>query len=337
MAISNFQLPSLLKSKAVQDDRLIFRVQREAVSCVNCGCDDHDVVHHFEQEYYDHDQYETFSWDGGVPLDLTIVKCKACSLVYQSPRFSSESLHHLYPNHPLPEKLNYKRLMRNHKFHFLIDMIRDHATPGLRQKTAVDLGTRYGVLPELLANEGYQAFGIEMNLKAVKIANQAGFERVHQGTIDQVESVAKQAGIDRVNLVTMVDIVEHLLDPRRDFELISRMQQTGDQLFISTMDVDSLGHKIFGKNWYFIHAQHTYYFSEKTLGALLDKFGYDIQFVHRISKIKNLKILPSEFRKLKKHNAMRAQQNQWESGGKEWFAAYRPALFDYMNIVAVKR
>lgn len=337
MAISNFQLPSFLKTREIRDDKMIFRVQREAVACVNCGSDEHKVVHHFEQGYYNHDSYETYSWDGGLPLDLTIVRCKGCELVYQSPRFSKESLHHLYPNHPLPDRLIYKRLMRNHKFHFLIDLLREYATTSSGSKTAVDLGTRYGVLPELLVNEGYNALGIEMNLKAVKIANQAGFSYVHQGTIDEIQSVCANAGMERVNLVTMVDIVEHLLDPRRDFELISRMQQSGDQIFISTMDVDSLGHKVFGKNWYFIHAQHTYYFSAKTLGDLLDKFGYDIKFVHRISKIRNLKLLPRELNKLRKHNALRAQMNEVRSKERKWFALCRPALFDYMNIVAVKR
>lgn len=336
MAISNVHLTSLLKSKEVENDGLIFRIKREAVSCLNCGSDDHAVLHHFDQEYYNHDQYETFSWDGGMPLDLTIVKCKGCQLVFQNPRFSKESLHHLYPNHPLPEKLSYKKLMRNHKFHFLIDLIREQSVNS-EGKTAVDLGTRYGVLPELLVNEGYRALGIEMNLKAVKIANQAGFNHVHQGTIEDLHEVCKNENMHRVNLVTMVDIVEHLLDPRRDFELISRMQQSGDQIFISTMDVDSIGHKIFGKNWYFIHAQHTYYFSEKTLGTLLDKFGYDIQYVHRIAKIRNLKLLPTELSKLRKHNALRATINQRNSDGKNWFAAYRPALFDYMNLVAIKR
>ncbi|MDG1261968.1 MAG: class I SAM-dependent methyltransferase [Flavobacteriales bacterium] len=334
MAISNIQIPSLLKKKEVTDDKVVFRVRREAVSCVNCGSDDHDVVHHFDQEYYNHDKFETYSWDGGVPLDLTIVKCKGCETVFQSPRFCEESLHYLYPNHPLPEKLSYKRQMQNHKFHFLIDMIREHGTKSLHEKTAVDLGTRYGVLPELLANEGYRAMGVEMNLKCVKIANQAGFEHVHQGTIADIDRLTKQQGMDRVNLVTMVDIVEHLLDPRRDFELISRHQQSGDQIFISTMDVESLGHKIFGKNWYFLHAQHTYYFSEKMLGDLLDKFGYDIQYVHRIAKFKNLSILPKE---LKKHNALRAPGNSERTNSKRWFAEYRPSLFDYINIVAVKR
>lgn len=337
MSISNFQHPSFLKTREIKDEKTFFCLQRGAVDCVNCGSDEHNVVHHFEQEYCNPDSYETYSGDVGVLLNLTLVKCKGCELVYQSPRFSKESLQRLYPNHPLPDRLIYKRLMRNHKFHFLIDLLREHATTSLGSKTAVDLGTRYGVLPELLVNEGYNALGIEMNLKAVKIANQAGFSYVHQGTVDKIQSVCANAGIERVNLVTMVDLVEHLLDPRRDFELISRMQQSGDQIFISTMDVASLGYKILGKNSYFIHAQHTCYFSAKTMGDLLDKFSYDIKFVHRISRVRNLKLLPRELNKLRKHNALRAQMNEARSKERNWFAACRPALFDYMNIFAVKR
>ncbi|WP_306643954.1 class I SAM-dependent methyltransferase [Sanyastnella coralliicola] len=316
----------------------VFSVVRENIACVCCGSNDNKQLYHYDAEYFDHEKFETYSWDGGFPLDLTIVKCNDCGMVYQNERFTEESIGALYPHHPLPEKLDYSRLMRHHKFGFFLNMVREYASPSrLPKRTALDVGTRYGVLPELLNHRGYKAFGLEMNLKAVKLANEAGFSGVHHGTLLDLEEVMKKEHVDRLNLVSMIDVVEHLLWPQRDFEMISQHQQKGDKIIMSTMDIDSLGHKVFGKHWYFIHAQHTFYWSEKTLGALLDQFGYDLKYVHRIPKYKNLRILPQEMMKLRKHKQHLSGKDKYFENGKRWFAEQRPSLFDYMNVVAEKR
>lgn len=259
-------------------------------------------------------------------------------MVYQNPRFSAESIGELYPHSTLPNKLNYSKLMRNHKFGFFMNLVREYCSPSkLPKRTALDVGTHCGVLPELLSHRGFDAFGLEMNLKCVKLANEAGFEGVYRGTIDDLDKVMEQRQQDRLNLVSMIDVVEHLLWPQKDFEKISQYQKRGDNLIISTMDVDSLGHKVFGKHWYFLHAQHTFYFSEDTIGMLLDQFGYDLKYVHRIPKIKNLRILAEEMMKLRKHKKMLAGKESYFEDGKRWFAETRPSLFDYINVIAEKR
>ena len=327
-----------IQEQEVKTEGRSLNVVRESICCINCGSKDHKVVHHFDAEYFDHDRFETFSWDGGFPLDLTIVKCDDCGLVYQNPRFSEESLGHLYPNHPLPNKLDYSRLMRNHKFGFFLNLVREYSSPSkLPKRTALDIGTRYGVLPELLSHRGFDAFGLEMNLKCVKLANEAGFQGVHHGTVVDLDKIMAQEKKDRLNLVSMIDVVEHLLWPQRDFEKISEYQKRGDKMIISTMDVDSLGHKVFGKHWYFLHAQHTFYFSEDTIAMLLDQFGYDVKYVHRIPKYKNLRILPSEMLKMRQHKQLLTGKEKYFEDGKRWFAEKRPSLFDYMNVIAEKR
>lgn len=72
---SSIQQPSIqsVRESNIQKTGQALNVVRESICCVNCGSDKNSVVHHFDAEYFDHEKFETYPWDGGYPLDLTIV------------------------------------------------------------------------------------------------------------------------------------------------------------------------------------------------------------------------------------------------------------------------
>jgi len=236
----------------------------------------------------------------------------------------------MYPEEIIPDRLDYQKEMSQHRFGFFIDAIIKKYYPSGNGQTAIDIGARYGVLAELLSKQGFQAYGIEYNKKCVEVAQAAGFSRVYQGTIDNVSEIAGSLKIERFNLITMTDVIEHLLDPMTDLKNLAQFQKSGDRMILTTMDMGSLGYMLFKKDWYYIHAQHTYYFDKKSLKNLFDKVGYSIEFIHRIDKIKNVtKLLPA----LKNYFKHKKDRKQKLNGGKRWFAEYRPSLYDMFTVV----
>jgi hypothetical protein len=136
----------------------------------------------------------------------------------------------------------------------------------------------------------------------------------------------------------MTDVIEHLLDPMGDLQLLANCQQSGDHMVIQTIDVSSWGHKIFGKWWYHFHAQHTYYFDIPMLRAYYNRIGYDVVDVLKVKSIHNLSLLPSVWKAFNKHKANRQAAIKGDvPAEKLWYAADKPTLYDIITIVARKR
>jgi len=312
---------------------------RDTKVCNLCGSHKYKELHYYPPNYYNHTNFETYSWDGNMDMDLKIVKCSNCKLVYQNPCFNSNGLKFLYPTEIIPDILDYENLLHNHKFHYLLGIIdKFYPHPNTNNYTMLDFGTRYGVLPELLFNKGFKAFGLELNKKCVSAALKSGFKNIHQGTIDNLGEISNELKINRINLAVLVDVIEHLLNPMEELKKIAKFQDTGDRMIITTMNINSLGYKLFKSYWYYIHAQHTYYFSEKTLARLFNKLGYEVECVFQVDKIKNLTIFHKELVKWLKHKIERIKyRNDKNLKKKLWFATNRPSLFDIFTIVVRKK
>jgi len=246
---------------------------REYKKCMICGSEEYKVLHYYHSEYYPHNEYETSSWDGRQKVDLQIVKCKKCGLIYTNPAFRIDALHLVYPE-DIVKQLDAQKLLRSAKWDLIIDKLKKYLTDGA---VICDIGTRYGALVQKLSNIGFDAFGIEYNQGYVNHAKEIGFENIYQGTIDNLQDVMAKNSIGRVNAFIMDDVLEHLTDPVKDLKALAQCQGHGDFLFLRQMSVDLLGYKCFGKDWYYIQpAAHMYYFSRKSIINLLKLAGYEL-------------------------------------------------------------
>jgi hypothetical protein len=307
-------------------------------TCNFCGSKSHRVMHHFEKDFYPHAAYVTFPWDGNHSAELTIVKCSNCGLVFQNPRFKAEHLGEVYTVMDA-KPIDLKSAVSQHKFKPLIDLIHKNAPfPTGHSPVSLDIGTRYGLLPEVLRREGFNAFGIEFNASCVEAARVSGFQNVFQGTIESVPQWMEQQRLKRLELITMTDVIEHLLDPMADLQLLSEYQKCGDHMVIQTIDVSSWGHRLFGKWWYHFHAQHTYYFDIPMLRKYYDSVGYDVVDVLKVKGLNNLTLLPSVMKAFSRHKSNRQEALRGKlREPKMWYASDKPTLFDIITIVARKR
>ena len=312
--------------------------QESIDTCNFCGSQSQRVMHHFEKDFYPHDAYITFPWDGNHSSELTIVQCSQCGLVYQNPRFKAEHLGEVYTvMDAKPIDLN--KAVSQHKFKPLIDLIKKNtSTSQTSGAVSLDIGTRYGLLPEVLQREGFNAYGIEFNASCVEAARVSGFKNVYQGTIESVPQWMEQQQLKRIELITMTDVIEHLLDPMADLRLLAKYQESGDHMVIQTIDVSSWGHRLFGKWWYHFHAQHTYYFDVPMLRRYYDSVGYDVVDVLKVRAINNATLLPSVWKAFNRRKSKRSEAIAGKvPSEKRWYAEDKPTLFDIITIVARKR
>ena len=301
--------------------------------CFNCGSNDFKTKYKFRRGYFDSKKYVTHSWDGGLNLELSIVKCKKCKTVFQNPCINESALKYFYPEDIIPNKLPKEILKDNSKFKFLIEDVLLTKYPFKKNITVIDVGARYGLLSFFLKQLGFECYSLEMNKKCIEAANSIGINNIYPGTIDDLNKILPSLNIDRVNVFTLCDLIEHLIDPSLDFEVLSSFQFKGDRIILTTPNFNSLGRYFFGKNWYYIHGQHTNYFNGKSIQKFANNNGYIVEQIHKVKFYKNIfKIFPNLVKYLKfKFSFLSLNSDQ-----KLWFAKYRPHFFDTMIVVLKK-
>ena len=111
-----------------------------------------------------------------------------------------------------------------------------------------------------------------MSDSAVRFCRARGFD-VEQGTLT-AEYVGRRAPFDAV---VMLDVVEHLMEPDGVLELVRRAMKPGGKLMLTTGDWESGLSRIMGRNWRLMTPpQHTFFFSPRTMSAMLERVGFDV-------------------------------------------------------------
>jgi 2-polyprenyl-3-methyl-5-hydroxy-6-metoxy-1,4-benzoquinol methylase len=197
-----------------------------------------------------------------------IVECKHCGLVYANPRWPEEAILQTYA---AVEDTTYveERAGREITFrHHLREMERVIG-PGDNRRL-LDVGAYIGVFVEMAAEAGWQAEGIEPSEWAANEAQRRGLN-VMLGTMDSV-------GLDeeRYDVITLWDVVEHLADPAAELARAGRLLRPGGWLIVHTMDIDAPVARLMGERWPWLMDMHLYYFSQRTLSAMLNRLGFEV-------------------------------------------------------------
>jgi ubiquinone/menaquinone biosynthesis C-methylase UbiE len=94
-----------------------------------------------------------------------------------------------------------------------------------------------------------------------------------------IQGTLRDAELDpgSYDAVTMWDVIEHLLDPMADLREISRLLKPGGVLCIHTIDIESLFARLMGKRWPWLVEMHLFFFTPRTLSAMVEKAGLQVE------------------------------------------------------------
>lgn len=203
-----------------------------------------------------------------------VVRCNNCSLVYVNPRLSKKSLSQIYNGEYFDTSSqkfykNYfeERDWRTEEFQKVIQKINTLKSPPGK---FLDIGCAAGYLLDAAKDAGWKPYGVEISKQASDFAKNKLKLNVFCGEL-------KDAGFadNFFDVVTMVDTIEHMTDPKSELREVSRILKKGGLLLVDTPNISSLGFKIFQKGWRFMVPEvHLWYFSPKTLRSMLEEQGF---------------------------------------------------------------
>lgn len=135
----------------------------------------------------------------------------------------------------------------------------------------LELGCAYGYFLDV-AKENFQVSGIELCEDAVDSCNARGHD-VHRSEISR----AALSRFPAADVVTMLDVIEHLPDPSGAVQAIAEQLNPGGLLLMTTGDFSSLFARVTGRNWRLMTPpQHLWYFTPQSLQAVGERHGLEL-------------------------------------------------------------
>jgi SAM-dependent methyltransferase len=205
---------------------------------------------------------------------LTVVRCADCGLCYTNPRLSeADALRRYSPTYFEREYLPYLRREAaaiDAHFTCICAEVGRLAPPG-PQRRMLELGCGAGTLLDLASHRyGWQVTGVEYNATAVRYARR----RYRLRNVVRSDLYHVDFPPESFEVVLMCDVIEHVFRPRELIGRIRRWLVPGGLAFFATPNIESASFTRLGAAWDAIGPdEHLYYFSERTLGALLSQVG----------------------------------------------------------------
>jgi 2-polyprenyl-6-hydroxyphenyl methylase / 3-demethylubiquinone-9 3-methyltransferase len=108
----------------------------------------------------------------------------------------------------------------------------------LEDKRVLDVGCGGGILADSMARRGADVLGIDLSIKALKVAQlhalEAGTERVNYREISAEALAAEQPG--SFDVVTCMEMLEHVPDPSSIVKACADLVRPGGYVFFSTIN-----------------------------------------------------------------------------------------------------
>ncbi len=140
----------------------------------------------------------------------------------------------------------------------------------------LDVGAATGFFVAIANLMGFTATGVELSSYAAAVGRQKGLEIV-AGTLSDISGAFE--------VITMLDVIEHVPDPRAELTRAHALLVDGGVLVLNTPDIGSLYARLMGKRWHLVvPPEHLFYFTRRNLSMLLVECGFEVVEVTTIGK-----------------------------------------------------
>jgi len=234
--------------------------------CNNCGAPEHEVL-----------------YAAGVAQRHPIVRCTACGLMYAYP--TGTNLEQYTHTGDAPMSLESATVVRSY------DRLPDYEPIGHELRDFVPMGGRLleigchaGVLLERFRAQGWKVRGVEPDPRA------AAFARAQFG-LEVSACTLEQAGLrpQSFDAVVMLHVIEHLDDPARTVSHIADALRPGGIFLVETPVYDTLVYRLLGRRERSLSCDgHVYFYTARTLAALLERCGFEIVRERRVGRTMSL-------------------------------------------------
>ncbi|MEK6697996.1 MAG: class I SAM-dependent methyltransferase [Nitrospirota bacterium] len=143
----------------------------------------------------------------------------------------------------------------------------------------LDIGCGSGKFLLQMKRLGWDAVGIDLDLKGARLSKAKGLE-VYQGILEEMSFPEKS-----FDVITLIHVIEHLEDPLQTLKESRKYLKKGGKLVIVTPNSDSVGAKYFGINWRGWEVpRHSYVFSPQMIEKIVEKSGFRKLVIKTLSR-----------------------------------------------------
>lgn len=289
-----------MTASAAPDPRLV-ETEGRWVPCPRCETHDAKVV------VRSHDRLL------GLPGEFRVLRCRRCGFLFTNPQPSDDTLARSYPSGyfpppapPAPRRGLRARLRAaalaprgypsevpaprrvwlsaGHLAGRLLAQRFLWLPPFLPGGSLVDVGCGAGSYLSEMRDLGWNVIGVEPSPVAAGLAREGLGLDVRQGSLEQVGLPDANADVAVMRMV-----LEHVPDPRRTLEEVSRILRPGGRLLLSVPNAGSVEAKLFGRHWFAWELpRHLSHFTVTSLTALLRETGFSVVRVRHLVNANNL-------------------------------------------------
>jgi len=136
-------------------------------------------------------------------------------------------------------------------------------------KTILDVGCGEGVFLSTISDEWCKQ-GVEPSESGASLARKKNLNVAHA----LIDTLPQQSQVD---LISALDVIEHIIDPHNFVELLKRHLRPGGLVLLLTGDADSYAARVAGSQWSYLRwCGHISVFSQAGLRNLLQSHGFEV-------------------------------------------------------------
>lgn len=151
----------------------------------------------------------------------------------------------------------------------------------------LDVGCATGTFLDEAKRNGWNGWGIDVSDYAVTNARKKMGARIKQGVLKKTTF-----GRKKFDAITLLDVFEHIGDPRRLIKTIHSLLRPKGIIIINTGDSASWLATFESSRWhYFIPPQHVYFYSRHNLKKFLESEGFRVVNIHHHGKWLSMRYL----------------------------------------------
>lgn len=221
--------------------------------------------------------------------DFTVFFCSSCTLAFVWPQISENDSRKLYGESYYEswgmrdDESVYE--MKKRTFSLRLRGLERIISPG----RILDVGCATGFFLEAAMGRGWDAYGLEINPFALKVARERFGSRIVEGAIEQ-------AHFDNAHFdtIAMSDVLEHMPDPLLTLRRANELLKPGGLIAITTPNIKSITARLLRGKWPHIKLEHQFYFSPGSLSQLLEKAGFQVLSLRSAPKALSLNYIHAQ-------------------------------------------
>ncbi|MBU2631384.1 MAG: class I SAM-dependent methyltransferase [Proteobacteria bacterium] len=238
----------------------------EHVTCSLCGSKDY-INTYISKDYLF--SQETF----------TVVRCKACGLLFTNPRVKETQIGgYYYPGYLTfnnSKQVGVFQKIKN-KVGRLFGSIHWEVLQTLEStnvKTVLEIGPGNGSLLYFLKEHGFEVVGIETDSHCAQKIQEQGIA-CHCGDLNDVIS---NIGAKKFDAVILCHAFEHVYHPKKTLKNIYDLLNENGVVYLSLPNSGSREAKLFGKHWKGLDLpRHIVHYDTNTIRLILQGAGFDV-------------------------------------------------------------